>query len=139
MLTSSKAISGRQPALRANELKNDAYSLIWFYLSRERAGENGAAELEAKAAKLKRMEWPYPVIELYLGGRSPAEVLSVASKADERCEAQFYGGEWHLLRGHRAEAAAALQAAVDTCQKNFVEYPGAFGLPSKIILLEANA
>jgi hypothetical protein len=26
-------------------------------------------ELEASAARLKRKDWPYPVIELYLGGR----------------------------------------------------------------------
>ena len=109
---------------RANELEEDAYSVIWRYLARERGGENGTAELEADAARLKSTDWPYPVIELYLGRRSPAEMLSAASKAEERCEAQFYNGEWHLLGGNRAAAATALQAATDICSKDFVEYKG---------------
>jgi tetratricopeptide (TPR) repeat protein len=110
---------------RANELEEDTYSIIWRYLARERAGENGTAELEADAARLKSADWPYPVIELYLGRRSPADVLSATGKADERCEAQFYNGEWHLLRGNRATAATALQAAADICSKDFLEYKGA--------------
>jgi tetratricopeptide (TPR) repeat protein len=111
--------------LSANELENNAYSLIWRYLARERAGENGGEELAVTAARLKSMEWPYPVIELYLGARSPAEVLSVASNADERCEAQFYSGEWHMLRGNHIEALTGLQAAADRCPKTFDEYSGA--------------
>jgi lipoprotein NlpI len=99
--------------------------VIWGYLARERMGEDGMAELEAKAAQLKSTDWPYPVIELYLGRRSPADVLLVASKAEERCEAQFYNGEWHLLRGNRAAAATALKAAADICPKSFFEYEGA--------------
>ena len=110
---------------RANELEEDAYSVIWRYLAREHGAENGTAELEADAARLKSTNWPYPVIELYLGRRSPADILSAASKAEERCEAQFYNGEWHLLRGNRAAAATALQAATDICSKDFVEYKGA--------------
>jgi tetratricopeptide (TPR) repeat protein len=117
--------AGAAAMLRANEIGEDSYSMIWLYLARERAGENGAAELEANAARLKNNNWPYPVVELYLGGRSPADVLSVASKPDERCEAQFYSGEWYLLRGNRAAAATALQAAADTCSKEFAEYAGA--------------
>jgi lipoprotein NlpI len=76
--------------LRANELEDDAYSMIWHYLARERAGENGAVELAANAARLKSKNWPYPVIELYLGRRSLTEVLSAASKPEEVCEAQFF-------------------------------------------------
>ena len=105
---------------RANELDDDAYSAIWGYLARERMGEDGTAELVAKAAGVKSTDWPYPVIELYLGRHSPADVLLA-----ERCEAQFYNGEWQLLRGNRAAAATALQAAADICPKNFSEYKGA--------------
>ena len=99
--------------------------MIWRYLARERGGENGAAELAASSARLKSKDWPYPVVELYLGGRSPADVLAVTGKPDERCEAQFYSGEWHLLRGNRATAATALQAAADTCSKTLEEYAAA--------------
>ncbi|MEA2995551.1 MAG: hypothetical protein QOG74_1100, partial [Alphaproteobacteria bacterium] len=43
----------------------------------------------------------------------------------ERCEAQFYGGEWQLLQGDGATAATALTAAADTCPKSFIEHKGA--------------
>jgi lipoprotein NlpI len=41
------------------------------------------------------------------------------------CEAQFYIGEWHLLRGNNAAALAALQTATAACSKDFDEYTGA--------------
>jgi tetratricopeptide (TPR) repeat protein len=107
------------------KLKDDIYSAIWRHLARERAGENGAAELEANEARLKSKDWPYPVIELYLGRRSPAEVLSIASNPDENCDAQFYTGEWHLLHGDRAAAATGLQAAAAICPSDTFEYKGA--------------
>jgi tetratricopeptide (TPR) repeat protein len=117
--------AGAATLLRANELEDNAYTMIWLYLARERGGENGAAELKANAARLKSKDWPYPVIELYLGARSPSEVLSLPGKPEERCAAQFYTGEWHLLHGNSAAAASALQAAADTCPKEFFEYAGA--------------
>ena len=80
------------------KLTGNLYSAIWRYLESELRGENGSAELEANVARLNGKDWPYPVIELYLGRRSPAEVQSVASNPDEHCDAQFYTGEWHLLR-----------------------------------------
>src|SRR5262249_29738287 len=71
-------------ALRAHEHKDDDASfMIWRFLARERAGENGADELGMNAARLRDKEWPYPVIELYLGRRSPADVLSAAGPPDE--------------------------------------------------------
>jgi hypothetical protein len=49
-------------------------------------------------------------------------VLSVASNPDEQCDAQFYTGEWHLLKGNRAAATIALQAAIDISPKDTFEY-----------------
>jgi hypothetical protein len=57
------------------------------------------------------------VFELYLGRRDPAATLAAAQKPEERCEAQFYVGEWQLLQGDRA--------VVGTCPKSFIEYTGA--------------
>jgi tetratricopeptide (TPR) repeat protein len=111
-----------EAALRAGELKDDAYAMIWRYLARQRAGENGAAELEMSMSRLKNNAWPYPVIELYLGRRK--EIHPSAGKPDEVCEAQFYGGEWHLLHGDRHAAAAALEEAAVICPKTFIEYAG---------------
>jgi len=112
---------------RAVELQPDqAYAAIWLYLARARAGDPGAAaELETNAARLKPADWPYPVAELYLGRRTTADTLAATGKAGDRCEAQFYVGEWHLLKGDRAAAGAALKLAADTCPGTFIESLGA--------------
>ena len=109
------------------ETPDDAYAVVWLYLARARSGsKNAATELETNAAKLsKQSNWPYPVVELFLGRRPPEATLSAPSKADDRCEAHFYVGEWHLLQGNPATAAAILKIAADSCPKNFIEYTGA--------------
>jgi lipoprotein NlpI len=40
----------------------------------------------------------------------------------ERCEAQFYVGEWQLLQGDRAAARQRFEEAVGICPKSLVEY-----------------
>jgi tetratricopeptide (TPR) repeat protein len=111
--------------LRATELDDDAYSVIWRYLARQHGGENGEAELAANAERLKSKDWPYPVIEMYLGQRLPAAALSAAHRPEDRCEAQFYIGEWYMFRGDRLAAGAAFRDATATCPKDFNEYAGA--------------
>src|SRR5262249_49949950 len=74
---------------------------------------------------LKPAEWPFPIVELFLGRRTPAAVLDAARDPGERCEAQFYLGQWHLLRDKRADSIEALRKAVEACPKDFNEYAGA--------------
>jgi lipoprotein NlpI len=110
---------------RLIQLKEGPYPMLWRYLARGRAGNvRGAEELATNAARLKTKEWPYPVIEFYLGKRLAAEMLTAAAKPEERCEAQFYLGEWYLLHKNHVKAAGALRTAADTCPKNN-EYDGA--------------
>jgi rhomboid protease GluP len=100
--------------------------MLLRYLARARAGETAAAaELEANAGRLKTKDWPYAVIELYLGRRSPELTLDAASKPDQQCGARFFTGEWLILQNKSAEAETALRKAVETCPKTFVEYHAA--------------
>jgi hypothetical protein len=80
--------------------------------------------LQNNAAGLKPAVWPYPVIELFLDRRTPADMLAAATKPEE-CEAQYYLGEWHLLRDERAASIEALRKSVETCPKQFIEFAGA--------------
>jgi tetratricopeptide (TPR) repeat protein len=66
--------------------------VLFRFLARTRAGEaDAAAELEANVERrVDTKEWPYAVIELYLGRRSPELTLDAASNSDEQCEAQFW-------------------------------------------------
>ena len=119
--------SSASDLLRANELNYiyKASAMLWRYLAREHLAQDGAAELSANAARLKNKDWPYPVIDFYLGRRSQDAMRTAAGKPDEKCEAAFYAGEWQLLRGDKTQAKATLQIAADTCPKDFREYYGA--------------
>jgi S1-C subfamily serine protease len=110
-----------------------AYWLLWNYIESGRADKNEASRTEMNktlragipVAHLNKEAWPFPVIEFYLGNSSVADMLSAASTPNEQCEAQFYLGEWHLLRHNRVAATAALRIAVNNCPKDFFEYDGA--------------
>jgi hypothetical protein len=52
-------------------------------------------------------------------------MLDAASKPDDRCEAQFYSGEWYILQNKPAEAGATMRKAMETCPKDFIEYAAA--------------
>jgi tetratricopeptide (TPR) repeat protein len=105
---------------------NSAYTILWLYLADARiGGQDIKRNLQNNAAVLKPTEWPYPVIELFLGQRSPADLVAAAIRPTERCEAQFYLGQWHLLRDERTDTVEALRKAVETCQSTFAEYAGA--------------
>jgi lipoprotein NlpI len=102
---------------------DDPYMALRLYLARARSEpQAGVVELQSNAAVLKQTDWPAPVVALFLGRKSAAETLATANKPGERCEAQFYVGEWYLLHGAKAAAQPALQAAADTCPKTFDEY-----------------
>ncbi|MEQ1696078.1 MAG: DUF3859 domain-containing protein [Hyphomicrobiaceae bacterium] len=107
--------------LRAIELKDDPYSMLFRFLARTRAGDQAGEELEANAGRLKTKEWPYAVTELYLAKRSPQATIDAASTGDERCEAQFYVGQWHLTKGDTTQAKQMLETAVAICPKDFIE------------------
>jgi lipoprotein NlpI len=99
--------------------------MLWRYLALGRMGQDGAAELSANATRLRTKDWPYAVIDFYLGKRSLDEMHAAAGNANDKCESAFYAGEWQLLRGNKADAKASLQIAADTCPRTFVEYHGA--------------
>jgi len=119
------AIADYSEAIRLDP--KNAYPILWLYLARMRIGaRNAAAELEVSAKSLSQPDWPYPIVELFLGRRTPEAALAAPAKSDERCEAQFYVGEWRLLRGDRRAATTNLKAAMDdSCPKSLVEFEAA--------------
>jgi lipoprotein NlpI len=63
------------------------------------------------------------VLQLYLGQDTPEDVLRAAgSDSDQKCEYDFYAGEYRALRGERPEALALFRSARDGCSKDFIEY-----------------
>ena len=111
---------------RAVQFSRDAYAVVLHYLARARLRQaNATAELEANAAQLRQPDWPYPIVEMFLGRRSVQATLETASTPDQRCEAQFYVGEWHLLQGQESAALPFFRTATDTCPIDFLEFTGA--------------
>lgn len=109
-------------------IPDDAYSILWLYLARARSGDAKASgELQANLAKVDPKFWPTPIAELYLGRRTPDALMAAAMGPEEKCEAEFYIGEWHLLRSEAALAGPRFKQAVADCPKIFWEFDGSLG------------
>jgi len=73
-----------------------------------------------------KKSWPYPVVELFLDQKLPDEARRAAGEnADYKCEANFYIGEWLLLKQRQDEALSEFAEASKNCRKEFIEYLGA--------------
>lgn len=104
------------------------YYYLWRFIALTRGNDNRAAiDFRDEAGKLDQGKWPYPVYKLFFGELSPEEVVAKATTNDSLCEAIFYIGEWHLLRGETADAKQKFKAALSSCPTNFMEYGGARG------------
>ncbi len=114
------AIADYKQALELDS--GSAYSAIWLFVASTRTGKSAHSDLEANAARVNHAEWPYPIIEMFLGKKTPEDILSAAANPNNRCEAQLYVGQWQLLQKDPGKAAPFLHKASETCPKDFVEY-----------------
>jgi lipoprotein NlpI len=108
--------------LHAVEITDDARMMLWRYLTRGRIGQDGKTELSVGAARLTSTEWPFALIELYLGKRTPEDVSTAATTPEEKCEAAFYVGQWYVLNGNAPDARAIFQTASEQCPTHFIEH-----------------
>jgi lipoprotein NlpI len=104
------------------QLSQDGTSVILLYLSRARSGiADSAIKLAADSNTMDEAEWPAPAIALFLGKSSPAAVFEKAAddntgkQAAQMCEANFYSGEWSLLREDKARARDFFNKAARLC------------------------
>lgn len=126
-----RAISDYSEAIRLDP--KDAHSVLKLYLARARSDSdapNALAALAVDAKNLKRGEWPYPIVELFLGHLTAEAALSASMSPDSQCEAQSYIGEWRLLHGDSA-ALGSLKEASDACSNSSAEYT-----PARITLAQ---
>ena len=105
----------------------DAYGVLWRNIALSRLGQPDAAGLRTAASGISPGKWPRPLIDLFLGASSPAD-LRAASKAgdpdslaDQACEAAFYAGEYALLHGDQAGAKSLFTQAADSCPMADIE------------------
>jgi lipoprotein NlpI len=111
---------------KANQLNpQDPYSAIWLDLTERR---NAVPSHLAETAKQVDMNvWPAPVIRQFLGELSAAQTIAAAADADpekqlaQTCEANFYSGEFALLKKNKPEALRLLKIAAKDCPLGFIE------------------
>jgi len=104
--------------------KNDPYAAIWLCMTSQRLGADGRRLLAERAAGFSRTAWPAPIVQLFLGRTTPAEVIAAAGDDDPKeasrkgCEAAFYVGEHRLATSDRAARLALFEAAERACKKD---------------------
>jgi lipoprotein NlpI len=109
------------------------YASIWLYLAQARAGDETAAraQMQARRSAYGSNAWPTQVMDYYAGVIDADALFAAAREAEslrpagQRCEGNFYAGEWQLLRGDLATARRLLKAATEDCPRNFDELPAA--------------
>jgi lipoprotein NlpI len=111
---------------KATELNPaDAYAALWLDLVARRNGAPG--QLAEAAKKLNMTEWPAPIVRQFLGELTAAQTLAAAADANPKtqvaqtCEANFYSGEFALIKKNKPEALRLLKVASDQCPLGFTE------------------
>jgi lipoprotein NlpI len=106
------------------------YFALWLDLAEqgdEERGKDAPRYLMEAAKQLDMTAWPAPVIRQFLGELSSAQTLAAVDGSDPKkklaqtCEANFYGGEFALLKKNKPEALRLLEAAARDCPRSFIE------------------
>lgn len=114
-------------ASRVVDRDGQIYAALWVNLAAQRAGKPATLRVEASGGNA-RVRWPVPVADLYAGTLEPERVLEMADSSNPQtflslqCEAQFYLGQYYLMKGRKDDARASFQAAVDTGKTDYMEY-----------------
>lgn len=122
-----------QALVAADSAPGDAYALLWLHLLRAHSGKPDKEDFERRAAGVDHARWPYIIVAFELGAATEDQVWTAAEKgasfqqiADQKCEADFYLGEYGLnTAGKKADAIKLLKAATSICRKGFYEANGA--------------
>jgi lipoprotein NlpI len=116
---------------RSLQLGGGIYSAIWLFLARKRADIAAEETLAQEAGTSGAGNWPAAIVALYLGKSTPDAVQKAAAnpdparQRDQRCEANFYVAQWHLLRAEREPASRLLRDAQSGCSGSFLEHEAA--------------
>lgn len=127
-------VDKRQYELAAADFKkvwitsHNPYSALRLFLTRERSGGDGRAELAENVKVLDLNRWPGAVLSYYLGQESETTVLVAAKGTDtwtqesRVCEAFYYLGMARLLRDDRQGATDFFRRSVATGRTDVTEY-----------------
>jgi lipoprotein NlpI len=115
-------------AWRLSDTDSSMYNAIWLDIVSRRAGLEETLLLDDWLAQIDPKRWPAPVMAMLRGTVSPEQSIAAAAAVDPRtalgqqCEAYFYAGQLHLIRGEAEQARAAFASAVATGAIEYLEY-----------------
>ncbi len=66
--------------------------------------------------------WPEPIINFFYGNILKEDLLKLAKKEWQKCEAFFFLGEKELIAGNLSEAKKYFEACINTKESNYLEY-----------------
>ncbi len=95
-----------------------AYATLRLALAAAHAGKSAPPELAALAKAVPEDQWPMPVVAFYLGNLGADDLLAATRVADPAraanlaAEAEYYIGEWALLKQDRKVARNHFKAAI---------------------------
>lgn len=102
----------------------NAYVLLWQAIADGRAGGFDPAAFALRTAGLDG--WPKPLLDLFAGRASPQDVeRRAAGNPNQKCEADFYVGEWRLGRGDAGRARDLFQTASGECPRDYIAFDAA--------------
>ena len=99
--------------------------VLWFAIAKTGLGDRSFDELAQSAKAIDYRIWPGPIIALYLEKLTLTQLLALASTGTpqalvlQRCDVDFFVGEWEL-RPHPATAKALFRQAASACPPDFV-------------------
>ena len=110
---------------------NNPYPVLWLWIASARAGSVDESEFDHDVSHLNLQGWPEPILDLFAGNTTPDTVMGREDEVDDDikrgqdCEANFYIGEWQMVRKHADAALPLFKAAAKDCPENFIEYSAA--------------
>jgi len=120
-------------ALNKHDDPHERYIVLWYAMSADRAGIFDKNTVAGDVHALDTDDWPVPLLNLYLGKEAMDDVYHDAKSRDaqtaatQKCEADFYIGEWQIARQNLTAARPLLELAVTECPHYFIEYSAAQG------------
>lgn len=110
---------------------SDPYRLLWTYIAEQEVDNTKAlANLQASREHIDENEWALDLVDFYLGHLSEKALLNrlldgietEQQLTDKLCEAYFYLGKYHNIKGNQGLAANYFKLSLSTNVYQFVEH-----------------
>ena len=100
------------------------YALLYRYVMLYKLGNAMAADsIIFDRLKTRGINsWPEPIAHFFAGGLKEDELINLAKRGWQKCEAFFFLGEKDLITGNLVEAKKHFEDCINTKENNYLEY-----------------